>query len=249
VPATPRRACLNQEDIEGSLSHLPVHIAGCKGLLVIAGTTYTQRLWTLLELYVWVAMGKEHDTIKVLVLSSATCLLPRARSLHMSARMLVSTLPSPPHVPTLPGRKQSRQPPPPTWPPLRKSNSGRSSRDGFKRLSVEAAQCSSAQDREKILAIIETSFNSLKAFDAYISKLLIEVTTPERRAVLPKLPKKLLSFLSRKQGGSQAARTMSRKTTQKGVDQPVVDPTPQQAAPATAPRVRVVPAVLPPQVV
>jgi hypothetical protein len=60
------RACLNQDDISGSLAHLPVHMAGCKSLLVIAGASYTSRIWTLLELFVWVAMGKEQQKIRVL---------------------------------------------------------------------------------------------------------------------------------------------------------------------------------------
>ena len=60
------RASLDQSAIADSLAHLPVHMAGCKALLICAGSTYTQRLWTLLELFVWVAMGKEHNKIRLL---------------------------------------------------------------------------------------------------------------------------------------------------------------------------------------
>ena len=59
------KACLNQEDIAGSLSHLPVHMAGCKALVIVAGPTYTSRLWTLLELFVWLSMGKEQKKIEI----------------------------------------------------------------------------------------------------------------------------------------------------------------------------------------
>jgi hypothetical protein len=43
------RACIDQADewakIEKSLAYLPVFLAGCKSLLVLAGPTYTTRLW------------------------------------------------------------------------------------------------------------------------------------------------------------------------------------------------------------
>ena len=38
-------ACIDQRDIERSLRYLPVYLAGCQGLLVIAGPTYATRLW------------------------------------------------------------------------------------------------------------------------------------------------------------------------------------------------------------
>ena len=62
------RFSLDQRDVQGSLSHLPVHMAGCSGMCVLAGHTYCSRLWTLLELYVWLAMGKEHASIRMVVL-------------------------------------------------------------------------------------------------------------------------------------------------------------------------------------
>jgi hypothetical protein len=46
----------------------------------------------------------------------------------------------------------------------------------FRTVSIEDAKCSSEADKEKILAIIESSFISLKAFDRHISNLLTEVT-------------------------------------------------------------------------
>lgn len=63
------RISLNQADVQGSLSHLPVHMAGCRGLVILAGRTYCSRLWALLELYVWLAMGKDQACIKMVVLN------------------------------------------------------------------------------------------------------------------------------------------------------------------------------------
>ena len=46
----------------------------------------------------------------------------------------------------------------------------------FRTVSIEDAKCSSEADKEKILAIIETSFITFKAFDRHISNLLVQVS-------------------------------------------------------------------------
>ena len=48
-PAPPRRAqdkaCIGQHDIDQALACLPVILAGCRNLLILAGPTYCNRLW------------------------------------------------------------------------------------------------------------------------------------------------------------------------------------------------------------
>jgi len=39
------KACINQQMIDESLAALPVYLSGCKSLLVVAGATYSSRLW------------------------------------------------------------------------------------------------------------------------------------------------------------------------------------------------------------
>ena len=39
------KACLDQGNIDASLTLLPCYLAGCKKLVIIAGETYTSRLW------------------------------------------------------------------------------------------------------------------------------------------------------------------------------------------------------------
>ena len=39
------QACIDQTSIDDSLACLPVFLAGCNQLLVLAGPTYTSRLW------------------------------------------------------------------------------------------------------------------------------------------------------------------------------------------------------------
>ena len=53
--ASPRaaqdKACIDQNNIEQSLACLPVFLAGCQTLLVVAGPTYCSRLWCVMELF------------------------------------------------------------------------------------------------------------------------------------------------------------------------------------------------------
>ena len=55
------KACLDQSDITTSLAGLPVFLAGCKELLVLAGPTYASRLWCVMEIFVFLRMGVRVD--------------------------------------------------------------------------------------------------------------------------------------------------------------------------------------------
>merc|ERR1712217_681908 len=48
--------CIDQNNIEPHLRCLPVYLSGCRQLLVIAGTTYVERLWCLIELFVFASI-------------------------------------------------------------------------------------------------------------------------------------------------------------------------------------------------
>eukprot|EP00964_Phaeocystis_antarctica_P078319 scaffold48710_cov67-Phaeocystis_antarctica.AAC.3 len=45
------KACIDQNNIQQSLACLPVFLAGCQTLLVVAGPTYCARLWCVMELF------------------------------------------------------------------------------------------------------------------------------------------------------------------------------------------------------
>ena len=45
------KACIDQSNIQQSLACLPVFLAGCQTLLVVAGATYCSRLWCVMELF------------------------------------------------------------------------------------------------------------------------------------------------------------------------------------------------------
>jgi hypothetical protein len=60
------KSCIDQQDIERTLRCLPVMVQSCSQLLILAGDSYVNRLWCVLELYVHFAMsageGAEHTT-------------------------------------------------------------------------------------------------------------------------------------------------------------------------------------------
>ena len=46
------KACLKQrESIEEQLAYLPVFLSGCQCLVVLAGQTYTERVWCVMEMF------------------------------------------------------------------------------------------------------------------------------------------------------------------------------------------------------
>jgi hypothetical protein len=53
------KLCIDQDDISRALRCLPVFVFSCKRLLVLAGNTYTSRLWCVWELYVFFSMSPD----------------------------------------------------------------------------------------------------------------------------------------------------------------------------------------------
>ena len=73
------RCCIDQRgDIEAQLTSLPVFLAGCKSLLVLLGPTYTQRLWCVLEVFMFIrikdvgASGGSSDQLVIKLLGDMT---------------------------------------------------------------------------------------------------------------------------------------------------------------------------------
>ena len=55
TPLVPQdKACLDQGNIQQALACLPVFLAGCQTLLVVAGPTYCSRLWCVMERFAFV---------------------------------------------------------------------------------------------------------------------------------------------------------------------------------------------------
>ena len=59
------KACINQTAIEESLALLPIFLSGCNTLLIVAGPTYSSRLWCVLECFIFLKMGGSIDRIEL----------------------------------------------------------------------------------------------------------------------------------------------------------------------------------------
>jgi hypothetical protein len=60
--------CLDQNNLTDGLMCLPVFLAGCNSLLVLAGTTYSRRLWCVMELFIFLIMGGSETAVDVRLL-------------------------------------------------------------------------------------------------------------------------------------------------------------------------------------
>merc|ERR1711957_782358 len=58
------KLCIDQTDIQTDLRCLPIFLAGCNGLLIVSGLTYTSRLWCCVELFVYVTMVSDDPSRK-----------------------------------------------------------------------------------------------------------------------------------------------------------------------------------------
>ena len=122
------RACLDTDDINTSLACLPVFLAGCRRLLVLAGETYASRLWCAMEIFVFVRMKGKHDEIDV--------------------RLIVGT------------------------------HEGAASAEKIKkrilRFDADKADCSLNEDRQRLLAAVESTYGTSKPFNKIVQNLLAE---------------------------------------------------------------------------
>ena len=84
------KACIDQDDIDGSLACLPVFLAGCKTLLVLPGVTYCQRLWCCMELFTFVHIGGTIEGIEILPLVSGATPEERASKADAVCRSLLT---------------------------------------------------------------------------------------------------------------------------------------------------------------
>ncbi len=60
--------CIDQNNIDESLACLPIYLAGCSKLLILCGSTYLERLWCLVEIFVFLGMGGQLENLEVQLL-------------------------------------------------------------------------------------------------------------------------------------------------------------------------------------
>merc|ERR1712176_1440115 len=67
--------CIDQDQITDSLSCLPVWLAGCKHVVAFVGPTYLERLWCVMEIFVFVEMQLESDLFSIVMISDRNYLM------------------------------------------------------------------------------------------------------------------------------------------------------------------------------
>jgi len=110
------KACLDQANIDDALAGLPVFLAGCRQLLVLAGPTYTSRLWCVMELCVFLHMGGARGDVVVKLVGGNTTKLAQ----------------------------------------------------GLAHFDAAKAKCFLVRDRQRLLAVIETSFGTFAPFNMMV---------------------------------------------------------------------------------
>ena len=66
-------ACVAQDSsTDRSLALLPLYIAGCQRMVVLAGSTFLERLWCVIEIFTFLFMGGSLDRIDVLPIGDDT---------------------------------------------------------------------------------------------------------------------------------------------------------------------------------
>jgi hypothetical protein len=62
------KAYIDQTNITESLICLPVFLAGCQKLLIVAGRTHAERLWCIIEVFTFLTMGGDASRIEVVAI-------------------------------------------------------------------------------------------------------------------------------------------------------------------------------------
>ena len=65
-----------------ALQLLPVYLAGCRKLLILAGSTYTSRIWCVMEIFTFLQVGKSPEDIEIIAITPGDTAQEKARALN-----------------------------------------------------------------------------------------------------------------------------------------------------------------------
>ena len=155
------KACIDQGNIQQSLACLPVFLAGCQTLLVVAGPTYCSRLWCVMELFTFARSER------LLYLN------PMYRPRAMVEYMALPRAPLSPCVRVPVGGDQERvEIYLNAHPKKDQTESRRLLTEQFASFNAGKARCFLASDREHLLAVIEAGFGDFDTFNRVARNLL-----------------------------------------------------------------------------
>ena len=126
---------------------LPVFLSGCRELLVVAGPSYTHRLWCVMEIYTFLRMGGTVERIHVLPAEEAAS---------------ATDLEAPPLKVSAPEGTASQD------------AALRTVLRRFEEFDVEEAECTVVRDKEHLLGVIEQGFGSFDNFNELVRRTFVE---------------------------------------------------------------------------
>ena len=167
------KACIDQNSIQQSLACLPVFLAGCQTLLVVAGPTYCSRLWCVMELFTFVRSGRllfepntacqyASDCAMKHALPTLSRLSPASQCCCSCARVCV----------TVGGDQRRVEIHLIAHPDDDQTEARRLLLEQFATFDAGKARCFLASDREHLLAVIEAGFGDFYDFNRVARSLL-----------------------------------------------------------------------------
>ena len=142
------KLCIDQRNVQEALACLPIFLAGCDRLLVLAGPTYSSRLWCVMELFTFLKMGAPLERITVLPFAEPSARQP-SRAISFNASRAAST--DAPAGATLSDVAAS-----------------------FASFDAAQARCAKPEDRQALLSVIEESFGSFGEFNLWARRVFAE---------------------------------------------------------------------------
>ena len=137
------KACIDQNNVDQALASLPVFLAGCKSLLVVAGSTYCSRLWCVMEIFTFLMMTASTDD------------LGRKRFADDRIDVIAISRKDGTAADPQQSRQQSRQ----------------LLAEQFKGFDAAKAQCFKAEDRQRLLGVVESGFGDFQEFNKLVRSI------------------------------------------------------------------------------
>ncbi|KAG8456948.1 hypothetical protein KFE25_009835 [Diacronema lutheri] len=147
------KACLSPDDLDTQLALLPVFVASCKSFVVVLMPSYLERLWCVVELFVWMHVGDPQATV---LLCAGW---PRAAA---EADASPPSNGAAKHARATERRLDAEQ------------RAFTRAAAGVTSFRVEQAECNGWRTAERLLSVIDIGFGGLAAFDAVVRAMLRE---------------------------------------------------------------------------
>ena len=169
--------CIDQRSIEENLMCLPVFLAGCNQLFILCGETYLERLWCMLELFVFIQMGGRVDDVELFFIAPDGAKPARPPSARTPSLGFFRT----------PSRQRGALEAPPEEPPLDEPGRVKAFfEQQFERFDVARASCYDAVQRDRLLAIVEAGFGGLPAFNDALKETMRALKAKGRYTLVKK---------------------------------------------------------------